>query len=66
MLHSCLLTWPTAMQASPAGDVPSIQELIDISLGLGLDLRTATGSSAELSLLPPAVPSALARRQLAS
>ncbi|KAL4448986.1 hypothetical protein ABPG77_007703 [Micractinium sp. CCAP 211/92] len=52
--------------ASPAGDVPSIQELIDISLGLGLDLRTATGSSAELSLLPPAVPSALARRQLAS
>lgn len=53
--------------ASPAGDVPSIQELIDISLGLGLDLRTAAGSVAELSLLPPAgAPSAPACRQLAS
>lgn len=67
VLHSSLVPLATGPQASPAGDVPSIQELIDISLGLGLDLRTAAGSVAELSLLPPAgAPSAPACRQLAS
>lgn len=55
------------MQASPAGDVPSIQELIDISLDLGLDLRTAAASGVELSLLPPAAPPPTPTRpQLAS
>lgn len=67
VLHSCHVPLPTTMQASPAGDVPSIQELIDISLDLGLDLRTAAASGVELSLLPPAAPPPTPTRpQLAS